>query len=168
MVENYWTFGLSSIESLSRIRFFATPWNAARQPSLRIAKSWSILNPMFIILVMNIISFSHLILCHPSLLLPSIVSSSRIFSNESVHSMGWPMYWSFNFSISLSKEFSGLVSFRIDGLCLLEVQGTLKSLLRYHSSKASILWCSAFFRVQLSHPYMTTVNCSHMKNCGFD
>ena len=99
---------------------------------------------------------NHLILCHPLLLLPSVFPSIRVFSNESVLCITWPKYWSFHFSISSSSEYSGLISFRIDWLDLLAVQGTLKSLLQHHSSKASILWCSAFFIVQLSHPYMTT------------
>ena len=101
-------------------------------------------------------SSSHLILCHPLLLLPSILPSIRVFSNESTLRMGWPKYWSFSFSISPSKEHPGLISFRMDWLDLLAVQGTLKSLLQHHSAKASILRCSAFFTVQLSHPYMTT------------
>ena len=99
---------------------------------------------------------NHLILCHPLLLLPSIFPSIRVFSKESSLRIRWPKYWSFSFSISLSKEYSGLISFRMDWLDLLAVQGTLKSLLQHHSSKASILRCSAFFIVQLSHPYMTT------------
>ena len=99
---------------------------------------------------------SHLILCHPLLLLPPVPPSIRVFSNESTRRMRWPKYWSFSFSISASKEIPGLISFRMDWLDLLAVQGTLKSLLQHHSSKASILWCSAFFTVQLSHPYMTT------------
>ena len=99
---------------------------------------------------------SHFILCHPLLLLPPIPHSIRVFSNESALPMGWPKYWSFSFSISPSNEYLGLISFRMDWLCLLAVQGTLKSLLQHHSSKASIVWCSAFFTVQLSHPYMTT------------
>jgi len=99
---------------------------------------------------------NHLILCHPLLLLPSIFPSIRVFSNESVLCIRWPKYWSFSFNISPSNEFSGLISFRTDWLDLLALQGTLKGLLQYHSSKASILWCSAFFIVQLSHPYMTT------------
>ena len=99
---------------------------------------------------------SHLILCRPLLLLPSIPPSIRVFSNVSTLHMRWPKYWSFSFSISPSSEHTGLISFRMDWLDLLAVQGTLKSLLQHHSSKASILWCSAFFRVQLSHPYMTT------------
>ena len=98
---------------------------------------------------------NHLVLCHP-LLLPSVFSSNRVFSNESVFCIWWPKYWSFSFSISPSKEYSGLISFRMDWLDLLAVQGTLKSLLQHHSSKTSVLWCSAFFIVQLSHPYMTT------------
>ena len=99
---------------------------------------------------------NHLILCHPLLLLPSIFPSIRVFSNESALRMRWQKYWSFSFNISPSKEHPGLISFRMDWLYLLAVQGTLKSLLQHHSSKASILWCSAFFMVQLSHPYMTT------------
>ena len=99
---------------------------------------------------------NHLILCHPLLLLPSIFPSNRVFSNESTLCIRWPKYWSFSFSISPSNEHSGLISFRMDWLDLLAVQGTLKSLLQYYSSKASVLWCSAFFIVQLSHPYMTT------------
>ena len=99
---------------------------------------------------------NHLILCHPLLLLPSIFPSIRVFSSESVLRIRWPKYWSFSFSISPSNEYSGLISFRMELLNLLAVKGTLKSLLQHHSSKASILWCSAFFIVQLSHPYMTT------------
>ena len=98
---------------------------------------------------------NHLILCHPLLILPSIFSSIRVFSNESVLHMRWPKYWSFSFSMNLSNKYSGLISFKMDWLDLLAVQGTLKSLLQHHSSKASILWCSTFFMVQLSHPYMT-------------
>ena len=136
---------------LSRVRLFVTPWTAARQASLSIANSQSLLELMSIESVM---SFNHLILCRPLLLLPSIFPNIRVFSNESVLHIRWPKYWSF--SISPSNEYSGLISFRIDWLDLLEVQGTLKSLLQHHSSKASILWCSAFFIVQLSHPHMTT------------
>ena len=106
--------------------------------------------------IQSVIPSSHLILCHPFLLLPSIFPSIRIFSNESVLHIRWPKYWNFSFNISPSNEYSGLISFRIDWLDLLTVQGTLKSLLQHHSSKASILWHSAFFIVQLSHPYMTT------------
>ena len=130
-----------------------TPWSAARQASLSITDSQSLPKFMSIALVMP---FSHLILCHPLLLPPSIFPSIRAFSNESVLCIGWRKYWSFSFSISPSNAYSGQISFRIDWLDLLAVQGTLKSLLQHHSSKASILWCSAFLIVQLSHPYMTT------------
>ena len=106
--------------------------------------------------IVSVMPSNHLILCHPLLLPPSIFPSSRVFSNESILRFRWPKYWSFSFSISPSNEYSGLISFRIDRLNLLAVQGTLKSLLQHHSSKASILWCSAFFTAQLSHPYMTT------------
>ena len=130
-----------------------TPWTAAHQASLYITSSWSLLKLMSIELVMP---SDHLILCHPLLLPLSIFPSIRVFSNESVFHMRWPKYWSFSFSISPSNEYSGLVSFRMDWLDLLAVQGTLKSLLQYHSSKASILWCSAFFIVQFSYPYTIT------------
>ena len=126
---------------------------AARQASLSITSSWSLPKPMSIELVMP---SNHLILCLPLLLLPSIFPSIRVFSNESVLCIKRPKYWSFSFSISPSNEYSGLIFFRMDWLDLLAVQGTLKSLLQHHSSKASILWLSAFFIVQLSHPYMTT------------
>ena len=129
-----------------------TPWTAARQASLSITNSWSLLKLMSIELVMP---SNHLILCHPLLLLLSIFPSIRVFSNESVFPIKWPKYWSFSFIITPSNEYSGLISFGMDWLDLLQVQGTLKSLLQHHSSKASILWCSAFFLVQLSHPYMT-------------
>ena len=130
-----------------------TPWTAACQASLSITNSWSLLKPMSIELVMP---SNHLILCHPLLLLPSIFPSIRVFSNESALHIRWPKYWSCSFNISPSNEHPGLISFRMDWLDLLAVQGTLKSLLQHHSSKVSILWCSAFFIVQLSHPYMTT------------
>ena len=130
-----------------------TPWIAARQASLSITNSRSSLRLMSIESVML---SSHLILCHPLLLLPPIPPSSRVFSNESTLCMKWTKYWSFSFSISASKEHPGLISLRMDWLDLLAVQGTLKSLLQHHSSKASILRCSAFFTVQLSYPYMTT------------
>ena len=130
----------------------ATPWTAACQASLSITSSQSLPKPMSIELVMP---SNHLILCHP-LLLPSIFPSIRVFSNESTLHMRWPKYWSFSFSIIPSKEYPGLISFRMVWLDLLAVQGTLKSLLQHHSSKASILLCPAFFIVQLSHPYMTT------------
>ena len=130
-----------------------TPWTAARQASLSITNSWSSPKLMSIKLVMP---SNHLILCHPLLLPPSIFPSIRIFSNESVLHIRYPKYWSFSFSISPSNEHPGLISFSMDWLDLLAVQGTLKSLLQHHSSKASILQCSVFFIVQLSHPYMTT------------
>ena len=139
---------LKSVQSLSRVQLFATPWTAACQASLSITNSWSLLKLMSVVLVMP---SNHLILCHPLLLLPSIFPSIRVFSNESVHHIRWPMYWSFSFCISPSSEYSGLISFRIDWLDLLAVQGTLKSL-QHHGSKVSL----AFFIVQLSHPYMTT------------
>ena len=133
----------------SRVRLFVTPWIAAHQASLSITNSWSLPKPMSIKSVMR---SSHLILCHPLLLLPPIPPSIRVFSNQSTLRMRWPKYWSFSFSISPSKEHPGLNSFRMDWLDLLAVQGTLKSLLQHHSSKASILLRSAFFIVQLSHP----------------
>ena len=143
----------SSVQSLSRVQFFATPWIAARQASLSITNSWSWPKPTSIESVMP---SSHLILCCPLLLLPPISPSIRVFSNESTLRMRWPKYWSFSFSIIPSKEHPGLISFRMDWLNLLAVQGTLKSLLQHHSSKASILWRSAFFTIQLSHPYMAS------------
>ena len=147
------TVQLSSVQSLSHVRLFATPWTTAHQASLSITNSLSLLKLMSIELVMT---SNHLILCHPLLLLPSIFPSIRVFSNESVLCIRWPKYWSFSFSISPSNEYSGLISFRIDSLDPLAVQETLKSLLRHCSSKASILWASVFFMVQLSHPHMTT------------
>ena len=143
----------SSVQSLSCVWLFVTPWNAARQASLSITSSWSLPKPTSIKLVMP---SNHLILCRPLLLLPSIFPSIRIFSNETALHIRWLNYWSFIFNISLSIEHPGLISFRMDWLDLLTVQGTLKSLLQYHSSKASILQCSAFFTVQLSYTYMTT------------
>ena len=152
----------SSTEKIQSVQFSrsvvsdsATPWIAACQASLSITNSWSLLKLMPIELVMP---SSHLILCRSLLLLPPILPSIRVFSNESTLLMRWPRYWSFSFSISPSNEYPGLISFRMDWLDLLAVQGTLKSLLQHHSSKASILWCSPFFTVQLSHPYMTTEN----------
>ena len=129
------------------------PWTAACQASLSITRSWCLLKLMSI---KSVMPSNHLILCHPLLLLPSIFLSIRVFSRESVLHIRWPKYWSFSFSISLSNEYSGLISSRIDWLDFLAIQGTLKGLLQHHSSKASILWNSAFFIVQLSHPYMTT------------
>ena len=133
---------------------FATPWTAACQASLSITNSWSLLKLMTIELVMP---SEHLLLCHPLLLLPPIFPSIRFFSNESVLCIKWPKYWSFSFSISPSNEYSGLkISFRIDGLDLLAVQRTLKSILQHYISTVSFFHHSAFFMVQLSHPYMTT------------
>ena len=134
-------------------QLFATPWTAARQALLSITNSRSLLKLMFIESVMP---SNHLIVCRPLLLLPSIFPSIRVFSNELVLCMRWPKYWSFSFNISPSKGYSDLISFRINWLDLLAVQGTLQSLLQHHSSKASILGPSAFFMVQLSHSYMTT------------
>ena len=144
---------VSSVQSLSRVRLFATPWTAARQASLSVTNSQSLLKLMSIESVMP---SNHLILCHPLLLLPSIFPSIKVFSNESALHIRWPKCWSFSFNICPFNEHSGLISFRMDWLDLLAVQGTLKSLFQYQSSKASILQCSAFFIVQLSHPYMTT------------
>ena len=143
----------SSVQSLSRVWLFPTPWTAVHQASVSITNSRSLHKLMSIELVMT---SSHLILCHPLLLLPPIPSSIRAFSTESTICMRWPKYWSFSFSISPSNEHPGLISFSMDWLDFLAVQGTLKSLRQHHSSKASIFWCSAFFTVQLSHPYMTT------------
>ena len=144
---------ISSVQSLSYVRLSATPWTAGHQASLSITNSWNLLKLMSIKLVMP---SNHLILCRSLLLPPSVFPSIRVFANESVLSTKWPHYWSFSFSISPSNEYSGLISFRIDWLDFLGVQKTLKTLLQHHSSKASILWRSAFFTVQLSHPYMTT------------
>ena len=141
-----------SIQSLSCVQLFATPWIAACQASLSIANSQSLLKLMSI---ESVLPSSHLILCRP-LLLPPVPPRITVFSNESTLHMRWPKYWSFSFSISLSNEHPGLIYFRMDWLDLFAVQGTLKSLLQHHSSKASILQRSAFFIVQLSHPYMTT------------
>ena len=132
---------------------FATLWTAVPQASLSFTISWSLLKLMSIESAMP---YNHPILCHPLLLLPSIFPNIRLFSNESVLRIRWPKYWSFSFSISPSNEYSGLISFRMDWFDLLAVQRTLKSLLQHHSSKPSILWCSAFFMVQLSHLYLTT------------
>ena len=143
----------SSVQSLSCVRLFATPWIAARHTSLSITNSQ--ISPK-ITSIESVMPSSHLILSRPLLLLPQIPPSIRVFSNESTLHMRWPKYWSFSFSIIPSKEHPGLISFRMDWLDLLAVHGTLQSLLQHHSSKASILRCSAFFTVQLSHPYMTT------------
>ena len=149
----------SSVQSLSRVRLFATPWIAVRQASLSITNSRSSLRLMSI---MSVMPSSHLILCHPLLLLPLIPPGIRVFSNESTLCMRWPKYWSFSFSISPSNEHPGLISFRMDLLNLLAVQGTLKSLLQHHSSKASILRCSVFFIVQLTPIH------DHWKNHSLD
>ena len=148
----YLSIQFSSIQSLSHVWLFETQWTAAPQASLSITNSWNLLKFMSIVSVMP---SNHLILYHPSLHPPSIISSIRVFSNESVLRIRWPKYWSFSFSISPSNEYSGPLSFRMDWLDL-AVQGTLRNLPQNHSSKASVLQCSAFFIVQLSHPYMTT------------
>ena len=147
------SFQFSSVQSLSRVRLFATAWISTRQASLSITNSRSSLRLMSI---ESLMPSNHLILCRPLLLLSPIPPSIRVFSNESTLRMTWPKYWSFSFSIIPSKEIPGLISFRMHWLALLAVQGTLKSLLQHHSSKESILQRSAFFTVQLSHPYMTT------------
>ena len=144
---------ISSVQLLNPVRLFLTPWTTARQASLSITNSRSLPKPMSFESVMP---SNRLILCCPLLLLPSIFPSIRVFSNESGLCIRWPKYWSFSFSISPSNEHSGLISCRMEELDLLAVQGTLKSLLQHQSSKGSILWRSAFFTVQLSHPYMTT------------
>ena len=138
---------------LSRVQLFETPWTAARQASLSITNSRSLFKLMFI---QSVMPSSHLILCCPLLFPLSIFLNIRVFSNESVLRIRWPKYWNFSFNVSPSSEYSGLIPFRMDWLDHLAVQGTLKSLLQHHSSKASVLQCSAFFIVQLSHPYMTT------------
>ena len=143
----------SSVQLLSHVRCFVTPWIAARQDFLSITNSQSPPKPMS---TESVMPSNHLVPCHPLLLLPPIFPSIRVFSNESALHIRWPKYWSFSFSISPSNEHPGLISFRMDWLDLLAVQGTLKRLLQHHSSKASILLLSAFFTVQLSHQYMTT------------
>ena len=153
MLQHGWILKtLSSVQSLTCVRLFATPWTAACQASLSITNSQSLLKLMSIESTMP---SNHLILCHP-LLLPSIFPTIRISSTESVLRIRWPKYWSFSFRISPSNEYSELISFRMDWVDLLAVQGTLKSLLQHHSSKASILRHSTFFMIQLSHPYVTT------------
>ena len=143
----------SSVQSLSHVQIFVTPWTAAHKASLSITNSQRLFKLMSIESVMP---SNHLIPCRPLLLQPSIFPGIRVFSNESVLHIRWPNYWSFSFTISPSNEYSVLISFRMDWLDLLAVQGTLKSLLQHHSLKASILWHSAFFTVQLSYPYRTT------------
>ena len=144
---------ISSVQSLSRVQLFVTPWTTAHQASLSITTSQSLLK---LVSIESVMPSNHLILCCPLLLLPSILPSIKAFSNESALHIRWPKYWSLRLSISSSNEYSGFISFRMDAFNLLVAQGTLKSLLQHHSSKASILWHSAFFIVQLSHPYMTT------------
>ena len=145
---------IHSVQLLNCVWLFATPWIAARQASLSITTSWS---SRELTSIESVMPSSHLIHCHPLLLLPPVAPSIRVFSNESILHIRWPKYWSFSFSIIPSKEHPGLISFRMDWwLDLQAVQGTVKSLLQLHSSKASIIRCSAFFTVQLSHPYMTT------------
>ena len=143
----------TSVQSLSCVRLFATPWTAACQASLPITNFRS---PPKLMSIESVMPSNHLILCHPLLCMPSIFPSIRVFSNESLLCIRWPKYWSFSFSINPSNEHSGLICLRMDWLDLLAVQGTLKSLLQHHSSKSSILQHSAFFMVQLSYPYMTT------------
>ena len=141
------------VQKLSHVQLFATSWTAARQASLSFTNSWSLLK---LLSIESVMPSNHLVLCHSLLLLSSIFPSIRVFSNESALRIRWPKYWSFSFNISPSNEYSGLISFRIGWFDLLAIQGTLKSLLQHPSSKASILWHSAFFMVQLSCPYMTT------------
>ena len=151
---NKWVNKLnSSVQLLSCVELFVTSWTAACKASLSITNSWSLLKFMSI---ESVIQSNHFILCCPLVLLPSVFPSIRVFSNKSVLHIRWPKYWSFSFSITLLSEYSGLISFRMDWLDLLVVQGTLKSLLLHHRSKASILWLSAFFILQISHPYITT------------
>ena len=145
----------SSVQSLSHVWIFATPWIIAHKSSLSITNSQRLFKCMSIETVMP---SNHLIFCYPLHLPPSIFPGIRVFSNESLLRIRWPNYWSFSFNVSPSNEYSGLISFRVDWLDLLAVQGTLKSLFQHHSSKASILWHSAFFIVQLSHPHWTTWN----------
>ena len=148
-----WFSSQYSVQLLSHVQLFVTPWTAAHQASLSVTNSQSLLKLMS---VESVMPFNHLILCHPLLFPPSIFPSIRVFFSESVLRIRWPSNWSFSFSISPSNEYSWLISFRMDWLDLLAVQGTFKSLLLHHSSKPSILQCSAFFMVQLSHPHMTT------------
>ena len=143
----------SSVQSLSHVRLFQTPWTVARPASLSITNSQTLSK---LICIKSVMPFNCLILCRPLLLLPQIPPSIRVFSNESALCIRWPKYWSFSFNISPSNEYSVLMSFRMDWFDLLAVQGTLKNLLQHHSSKASIFQCSAFFTIQLSHPHMTT------------
>ena len=150
VLKTLWKF--SSVQLLSCVRLFATPWTTAHQASLSISNSWS---PPKLVSIESVMPSNHLILCHPLLLLPSIIPSIRVFSSESALLIRWPKYWSFSFNVRPSSEHPGLI-FRMDWWDLLAVQGTLKSLLQHHSSKVSTLLHSAFFTVQLSHLYMTT------------
>ena len=146
--------GVVVVQSLSHVQLFVTPWIVSCQASLSFTISRSLLKLMS---VESVMPSNHLILCRPLLLLPSIFPSNRVFSNESAHCIRWPKYWSFSFSISPSSEYSELTSLKADWFDLLTVQGTFKSLLQHHNLRVPTLWHSAFFRVQLSHPYMTTV-----------
>ena len=155
MTDIYWMIlskVVTTVQFISRVQLLATPWTTAQQASLSITNSQGLLKVMCI---ESVIPPNHVILCRPLLLLPSILPSVSVFSNESVLRIRWPKYWSFSFSISPSNEYSGLISLRMGLFDLLAVQSILKSLLQHYSSKASILWLSAFFMVQLSHPYMT-------------
>ena len=154
------------VQLLSCVELFETPWTVARQASLSIINSWNLFKLMSI---KSVMPSNYLILCHLLFLLPSVIPSIRVFSSKSVLHNRWPKYWSFSFSISPSNEHPGLISFRsvLDWLDLLAVQGTLKSLLQHHSSKSSILQCSAFFIVQLSYPYMTTFMHDYWKTHSF-
>ena len=153
LIHLFMYYYFSSVQSLSSVQHFVTPWTAARQASLSITSSHS--SPK-LMSIESVMPSNHLILCHPIFLLPSIFPSIRVFSDESALCIRWPKYWSFSFNISPSNEHLGLISFTKDWLDLFAVLGTLKSLLQHHSSKVSILQCSPFFIVQLSHPYMTT------------
>ena len=160
LLYSFLSSAFSSVQLLSHVWLFATPWTTACQASLSITNSWSLLRLMT---VKSVMPSNHLILCCPLLLLPSIFPRIRVFSNESVLCIRWAKYWSFSFSISCSNEYSGLISFRMDWLDLLAVQGTLKSLLQHHSSKVSVHQCSAFFIV----PTLTSIH-DHWKNESFD
>ena len=149
----FWISASQSVQSLSCIRLFVTPWTAACQASLSITNSQSLFK---LTSIESVMPSNHLILCHPLFLSSSVFPSIRVVSYESALCIKWPKYWSFSFSISPSNEYSGVISFRMDWLDLLTVQGTLKSLPQHHSPKVSILWHSAFYIVQLSHPYMTS------------
>ena len=153
-----------SVQSLSHVELFATPWTTAHQASLSITNSRSLPK---LTSIESMMPSNHLILCHPLLLLPSIFPSIRVFSSELTLRIGWPKYWSISCNISPSNKYPGLICFSVDWLDLLAVQGILKSLLQHHSSKSSILWPSAFFIVQLSHPYMTTGKTIALTRCTF-